>query len=278
MKKNICLIFIVVSFFFLSGCGSDQYAIEQQYWKAQRRAEKIFNNPDASPPRELAKVVSLFQNFSKRNSTDKLAIEADFNIARLYLVKDEYELARTQLKAIMNKYVKSDAVCAEATFMVGNSYEMEDNWAAALGQYKKIIRDYPLTVRGLSVPVYIAQHYKVKYQPDKMIAAYQEAIAHYRQLSDKYPATPLAFNVDLLVANCYSAIKEWHSAIDTLNSIITKYKGKIKMDAIFLNMALIYNKELKDNKSAKEILNKLIQDYPDSRIIPAAKKLLKEIK
>jgi TolA-binding protein len=275
MRKISTIIFICLVLF-LSGCGNDQYAIEKQYWQAQRRAEKIFKNPSATPPNELAKVVGIFRNFAKKHEKNILATEAEFNIARLYIVKEEYEKARTQLRSIINEYKKSENICAEAAFLLGNSYEIENKWHLALAQYKKIMQEYPITFRGLSIPVYIAEHYKIKYEPDKMIAAFQEAIAHYKQLASKYPNTPLALNAETLVAQCYLAIKEWQNAINALNVIIEDYKGKIKVDRILLSVALIYDQQLKNKAKAAETLQKLIQDYPKSRLAKPAAELLKK--
>jgi TolA-binding protein len=261
----------------LAGCGNDQYAIEKQYWQAQKQAEKIFRNPHASPPRELERVINQLNSFSQKYPKSNLAVEADFNIARLYIVKEEYDKARTQLKMLGNKYSIFAGVCSEALFMMGNSYEMQDKWNSALEQYKKIMELYPVTPRGLDIPIYIAQHYKVKYQPDKMIAAFQEAIKHYGALGNKYPNTPLAFRVDTLVAECYIALKDWQNAIATFNTIINNYKSKINVDGVMMDMALLYNRELKDRVKAKETLQRLIKEYPRSRLIKIATALLKEL-
>ena len=270
------IIFICV-FALLAGCGSDQYAIERQYWQVQKQAEKIFKNPHASPPKELERVVKLLSNFGQKHPQTNLAIEAEFTIARLYIVKEEYNKARTQLKTLLSKYTKSETVCSEAIFLIGNSYEIEDKWNLALEQYKKIMQEYPTTLRGLDIPIYIAQHYKIKYQPDKMVVAFQEAINHYKALANRYPNSSLSYRTDTLVAQCYIALKDWNNAIGTFNTILETYKGKVSMDGVLMEMALIYSRELKDKVKAKEVLERLIREYPKSRLIKAATTLLKEL-
>lgn len=276
MKKIVSVIICICVFASLPGCGSDQYIIEKEYWKVQRHAEKIFKNPHASPPRQLERVVKLLNNFIEKYPQNKLSIDADFNIARLYIVKEEYAKARTHLEQLLNKYNKDEGICAEALFLIGNSYQIEDKWALALQEYKKIIQEYPITPRGLDIPIYIAQHYKIKYQPDKMLAAFQEAINHYRTLVNKYPNSPLAYQADNLIAQCYIALKDWQTAINSLNAIIDKYKDKIKIDNILMDMAIIYKKELEDKTKAEETLQRLLKDYPRSRLIKIATALLKE--
>ena len=278
MKKIIAIIICVGALAILAGCGNDQYAIEKQYWQAQKQADKIFKNPNASPPRELERVVKLLTGFSEKHPNTNLAIDADFNIARLYIVKEAYEQSRSQLRIILNKYRANDAICAEALFLSGNAYQIEGKWNLALEQYKKILQEYPKTGRGIDIPIYIAQYYKIKYQPDKMIAAYQEAIAHYQALAAKYPDSLLAYSADMLATQCFIALKDWQNAINSFNAMLEKYKAaKVNKDNLLMSIALLYAKELKDQAMAKQTLERLLNEYPKSRLIKTATELLKEM-
>ena len=275
MSRAIKTIFFLGIFLVICGCSHDQYAVERDYWKVKKQVDAIFKNPEAVPPNELERVVGQLNKFVEQNPKNVLALEAEFTIARIYLVKDEFEQSRKQLKSIMAKYAKSPVICSEALFMIGNTFQAQDNWQSALEQYKKVINDYPLTTRGLETPIYIAQYYKVKFQPDKMLAAFGEAIEHYRALAEKYKDTPLAFKAYTLISSCYSATKDWPNTINTLNTVMEKFKGKVKLDVILLDLALIYKKELKDTVKTKETLERLIREYPDSKFLTAAKTMLK---
>ena len=175
----------------------------------------------------------------------------------------------------MAKYVKSEVICSEALFMIGNTFQTQDRWGSALEQYKKVINDYPMTTRGLETPIYIAQYYKVKFQPEKMLSAFGEAIEHYRALANKYPDSPTALKAYTLISSCYRATKDWPNTINTLNTLMEKFKGKVNFDLILLDMALIYKKELKDPVKVKETVERMIKEYPDSKFLTAAKTLLK---
>lgn len=278
MKKVIYI--IIVSFLVtsvLAGCGRDDYAVEKLYWKTQKQAEKIYKNPHASPPKQLERVVNELNKFIERYPDNRLAVDAEFSIANLYIVKEEYVKGRAQLEKIIKKHTKFRGIIAQALFLIGNSYEIQDKWVLALSQYNKIMQDYPLTMKGLEIPVYIAQHYKIKYQPDKMVTAYQSAIGHYKALANKYPGSPLALNTESLAARCYIEIKDWQGAINTYENMLTNYKGKVNLDSILFTMAGIYSLELKDNAKAKMLLEQLIKDYPKSNLKKTASSLLKEI-
>lgn len=262
---------------FISGCGPDQYTIEREFWFAQKKAEKIFANPHASPPNQLAQAIKTLSEFAAKYPENILAVSADFIISRLYIAKEEYESARMHLRAVLDKYKNSDAISSEITFFIGKSYELQDKWSLALEQYKKIIRDYPVTLRGLDSPVYIAQYYKEKYEPDKMLAAFQEAIKHYRQLSSKYPGTPLAFNALNLAARAHMSIKEWQGAVSTFDEIIENYKDKINVSGQMFDQVMIYSQELKNKAKALEVLQSIITLYPGTKISQQAEKVKKEL-
>ena len=267
----------MISAVMLGGCGNDQYAIEKRYWQVKKQSEKVFNNPHATPPNELEKVVNGFNALVQQFPKTKVALESEFTIARLYLVTQEYEKARTQLRMIVNKYSKVAAVCSEAVFLVGNSFQLQDKWALALEQYKKIMQEYPATLKGLDVPIYIAQYYKIKYQPEKMMEAFKFAIAHYTTLANKYANTPLAFIVNKLSAQCSVAMKDWQGALVTYRAMIQNYQGKVEMSDCLMDMALIYYRELKDKSNAKVSLEALIKDYPKSKFVKAARAFLAEM-
>jgi len=276
MKKIIVpLIFIVIAAL-VTGCGEDQYAMERKYWQMQKQAEKIFKNPKASPPNELMRVVQLFTDFANKRPNSSLAVDADFTIARLYMVKENYDSARAKLKRMLDKYSKYESICSEALFMMGNAYELEGKWNLALEQYQRIIREYPATRRGIDIPIYIAEYYRAKYQPEKMIAAIQEAIVHYRTLAIRFPDSPVGLTASTLVGECFLALKDWQAAVETFENVVNTYKDKAVVDSILLNMALIYQRELKNEAKAKEILERLIKEYPKSALAKKATALLSE--
>jgi len=273
MKKIVSLLVLGCLLLILNGCGQDQYLIEKDYWQVRKQAESIFRNPPGSPPNELERVINQLNKFIQKYPKNILALQAEFNIAGLYIVKQEYDKARQHLNSMISKYNQPE-IRSESVFLIGNSYQLQDRWEQALEQYKKIIAEYPLTIRGLDIPVYIAQYYKSKFQPDKMMNAFQEAIAHYSSLAEKYPGSPLAFKSYTLISSCYGAMKNWEEAVKALNTLVEKFKGKVDTDVVLMDIALIYKRELKDTAKAKEALEKLIKEYPKSRLVKTARTLL----
>lgn len=275
--KKIVIFTIISTLLILAGCVNDDYSIEKRYYAIQKQAAAIFKNPEVAPKKELDRSVNALNGFIRKYPKNNLSLEAEFTIARLYIIKKEYEKARTYLNSMLAKYSSSEAVCSEILFLKGNSYEIQDRWDAANIEYQKVIQQYPLTLRGLSTPIYVAQHYKIKYAPDMMNASYQQAIAHYNTLINKYPDSKLNFMLHQLIAQSYAEIKDWQGAANTLSSMLAIYKGKVSLEAIMLNLAGLYSQKLKDNNKAIEILKTLLVEYPKGRAADQARKFLKEL-
>lgn len=261
----------------LAGCANDDYAIEKRYWQIKKQAEKILNNPEATPPNELEKAVSALNKFSEKYPKSSLGIDAEFNIANLYILKKNYDLGRQQLNKIIQKYSRSKELSAQALFLIGNTYELQENWPSALEQYRKIMQSYSETIRGLEVPIYIAQRYKTKFEPDKMISAYQEAINYYRSIATRHPITPLSFNMDMLIVQCYSEIKDWSRAVGTLNTMLATYNGKVSFEEILIALANIHSQKLNNPAKAIEILQVLLKEYPTGKYVNPAKDMIRRL-
>jgi len=276
MNKILAMIISVNLCLLLSGCSQDQYAIERQYYWAKKQAEIILTNPHATPPAQLQKSIDSFNKFIIDYPKSNMAVNAQFNIAGLYMATENYEKSRAQLDNVITIYKRFPFICAQAVFLKGNVYEAQNLWDQALEQYNEIISQYPLTSTGFKTPIYIAQHYKAKFQPDEMVEAYRSAIVHYKALGIKYPGTPAGLHADLLAIECYGELKDWNSVVVGFNAILKDYKGKARMDEVLINLAVVYAHELNDKLKAVAALKELIREYPTSKFVPTAQAFLKE--
>jgi TolA-binding protein len=260
----------------LVSCGQDQYSIEREYYQAKKQVQIILNDPHATPPDQLQNTVDTLNDFIHQHPKSNLALEAQFNIAKLYIATQAYEKGRSQLNKIIQTYSKFRSVCAEAFILKGNSYEAQNRWDMALGEYNHVIESYPLTEKGLEAPIYIAMHYKTKYQPDEMTQAFRQAIKHYDSLAESHPMTPLALHLNILTAQCYADLEDWNNVIAAFNAMLRKYKGKARLDEILIDLAMVYDQKLHDKVKTKETLEKLLQDYPTSQFRPLVQSMLKK--
>jgi TolA-binding protein len=277
MNSRLLLIIPMLCLLLTSCSSRDEYAVERAYYQLQKQAAEVLANPEATPPMELERVVGELRSFVTRYPGTKASIDAQFSIARLYVATKNFPKAHEELTSIYTIYAKSEAISAEAVYMRGLAYEVEGDWDAALKQFRVLSGTYPETLRGLEAPFHIAMWYKQKYQPDKMMQALREAVAHYKSLAFTAPRSSLALKNRLLIAQCYAELNEWELAAHTLQGIVDDFKGQVWTDGIMFEIANIYAKQLKDPASAKVYLNRITKEFPGGRASNAARAMLAQL-
>lgn len=105
----------------------------------------------------------------------------------------------------------------------------------------------------------------------------QKARELFGRFLEQYPKHQLAVNARYWLGETYYAEKKFEQAILEYQQVIKDYPGKEKIPAAMLKQALAFH-ELGDNKSARYILKKLVEDFPLADEAALAKEKLKEIK
>jgi tol-pal system protein YbgF len=102
-----------------------------------------------------------------------------------------------------------------------------------------------------------------------------------RELLTKFveqnPKNDLAANAHYWTGESYYSEKAYDQAVLEYEKVIKNYPGKEKVPAAMLKQALAF-KALGDKKSAKYVLNKLIESYPRTAEAASAKKNLKQMR
>ena len=99
----------------------------------------------------------------------------------------------------------------------------------------------------------------------------------FTKFLEQNPKHELAVNAHYWIGETYYSEKNYESAILSYQDVIKNYPGKEKVVAAMLKQAMAFN-EIKDAKSAKFVLKKLVEGFPKSEEAKKAKELLKEIK
>jgi len=97
------------------------------------------------------------------------------------------------------------------------------------------------------------------------------------KFNETYPGHKLAPNVRYWIGETWYIEKNYEQAVLEFQRVIKEYPGKEKVSAAMLKQAMAF-KELGDSKSAKFVLKELIEKFPLSEEIPAAKELLGKTK
>lgn len=99
----------------------------------------------------------------------------------------------------------------------------------------------------------------------------------FTKFLEQNPKHELAANAHYWIGETHYSEKNYESAILSYQDVIKNYPGKEKVVAAMLKQAMAFE-EIKDSKSAKYVLKKLIEGFPKSEEAKKAKEMLKEIK
>lgn len=99
----------------------------------------------------------------------------------------------------------------------------------------------------------------------------------FTKFLEQNPKHELAANAHYWIGETHYSEKNYESAILSYQDVIKNYPGKDKVVAAMLKQAMAFE-EIKDSKSAKYVLKKLVEGFPKSEEAKKAKEMLKEIK
>ncbi|MBF0343140.1 MAG: tol-pal system protein YbgF [Nitrospirae bacterium] len=101
----------------------------------------------------------------------------------------------------------------------------------------------------------------------------KEAREKFNSLLKDYPSNPLAGNSHFWIAETYYKEGSYEDAILSYDVVVKKYPGNSKIPAAKLKQAQAFI-EIKDPRTAKTILQQLIEEFPKSTEADIAKKTL----
>jgi len=99
----------------------------------------------------------------------------------------------------------------------------------------------------------------------------------FNRFLEQNPNHELAANAHYWIGETFYSEKNFEAAILSYQEVIKSYPGKDKVVAAMLKQAMSFN-EIKDSKSARYVLKKLVEGFPKSEEAKKAKVLLSEIK
>jgi tol-pal system protein YbgF len=99
----------------------------------------------------------------------------------------------------------------------------------------------------------------------------------FTKFLDQYPQHDLAANAQYWIGETFYNEKGYEPAILAYQEVIKRYPTKDKVPAAMLKQAMSF-KAIKDTKSAKYVLKKLVEGFPKSDEAKNAKEVLREIR
>lgn len=194
--------------------------------------------------------VDAYTAFLRRSPTDSLAARAQLEKARSYIATEEYPLAAVELQILRQEYPNSELV-EEALFEEARSHLLQ------VGGVQRDVtpaREARVLFRGF------LQTYPASTRADA-------ARAHLVEISDVLALKQLG------VVEVYSQLHKPDAMAVTLDRLIaeepeTKHRDRILMDRARLAL------RQSDAPRAREVLEMLLRERPDSKLAPEARSLL----
>lgn len=102
---------------------------------------------------------------------------------------------------------------------------------------------------------------------------YPQAINDFRQFLQTYPASPLASEVQYWLGESYYVVRDYAAAKESFIDLGLRYPSSERLPDALLKLGYIYEM-LGDTSREQEVLQKLLQVYPDTQAAGLAKQRL----
>ncbi|MDE2009764.1 MAG: tetratricopeptide repeat protein [Candidatus Omnitrophica bacterium] len=269
MKKLIIrlLIVLVAVYVLLSLLDfKGEYSAERSLWHINQQMNLLEQEPEAVPDFTFEQIIRRYRDFIKAYSHSPLVPQAYMWIAKVDLVRKNYDAARKVYAEIPAAFPHDPQHIAEAMAAIGETYEVQKDWPQAQEQYQKTIRLYPTTVVGLKLPLYIASRQAQNDPADKSeafgraITQYKNVLEHSRDKEIRTAALKLMVSADL-------ARQDWPQVVKYCREMLMADADERSLrEAIYvINVAAIVH--MKNYDLPVEIYKEFMKKYPQHPMI-----------
>jgi len=253
-------ILIAAIFFYLKNYTSKDYLVEKFAVKAQAMLQKIDLTKATEP--EVSSVIAAFEKAIEVSPLAGRAGKLHFNIARIYVERKEYAKAIEEMRKVIRNFSRNRKLASEAHFQIGRIYEVQDRWPEAVAAYEEIYDNYSLSQRGIYVPLYIAERFKMMGQDEQAAQYYEKALKHYEKLIAELGNITQAAILVNYVALTYGSQDLWDKAVEKWEELLEKYKQSPLVEPTLMTLGEVYATRLNNNDKAIECFSQVIDRFP----------------
>lgn len=160
-------------------------------------------------------------------------------------------------------------VAARAKLQIGDEYAGHlEEYEKAIELYEEMIRDYPNTEWERKAMLHIGMTYQAQHKYNKAIKIYKSCVKKYLNLDAQ-----VALEAKEWISYCEKRIKEEAKSlqeIGKLEKIIVKNPGSREAVQAQYQIGDIYSAEVNDYEQAIIAYQKVINNYPDSKLVISA--------
>ena len=234
---------------------------------------------------DLDKAISLLEDLINFPMIDKkVQSQAKISLGDFNLIKGE-RWESTLLYSQVDKLYKDDALGHEARFKNAKlSYFFGDfEWAKAQFNVLKASTSKLISNDAIDMDVFIMENTGMDSTTDALayyaqaeLLVFQnrfpEAFVKLDSLRQAFPDHTIEDDIYYLKAQVFRKLRQYDKAIEAYDKITVNYKEGIRADNALFEMAALYEGPLKDKEKAKELYEKLFNDFSGSTLAVEARK------
>lgn len=256
-----------------------EYTAEKVLWHINQRLEKVSQDPSVVPQATFEGLVKDYESFIQRFPKPRLVRIAFLLSGRAFVLKKDYAKARERYEEIVSKFSAEPEVAVEAVMEIAQSYYLQKDEENLINTYERITQQYPLTARGLRVPLMEAQYYAQTNQGEKAQGAFDKAISYYKKMTLDNKGLPVEFDIFKILANCYLAQNKAEEAIKIYGDLLlrfapTKEFSAQKAEFLVKSINTISVAKLKKFDLPVSIYQGFLEEYPSHPLTPILKKMV----
>jgi outer membrane protein assembly factor BamD len=222
---------------------------------------------------------------------EKFDAEKAFTAANEQFEKKDYEKARAAFLEVKSRDM-SKKFAPLAQLKIADAYVKEDEPELAVSEYRKFLEAYPDHQYASYAQYQIAMVYFNQIEgPERGYSGAAKAREEFEQLKKMFPRNPYNDVIDLRIEKCRNTIADYEFLVGefyykkgSFNAAIKRFEGLLKKYPDYKGQAdvLFYTgisyKNLGQKDKASEYLTRLIDKYPNNKLVKDAKKELATIR
>ncbi len=233
--------------------------------KADRIAEFLTNMSDGTMDYFYEPMLLEFDAFYTKYPAYGRMDEIDLALGRIYAAHGLATSSVFQYNKISAVYPNSN-LRPQARMLAADVYETNlSKYDDAMSAYQSVVNDFPSSAQAKIAYTKIAKLAEKQKQ-------YSLAADAYKTLVEKYPKTDDAFTAFMDKAELQrNKMSDYAGAIETLSAAATMFKGDAAKGIKALSQAAeISEKNLRDYEQQVKLLDRIVEEYPDSVQAPAS--------
>ena len=204
-----------------------------------------------------------YERISESYPETKSAATADVALALLDIGDGRHEKARERLTSVIERFGDEESIAATAKQHRAASYEIEGRWDSAIAEYSALAAEFPTTMYGLAAPLRIVNIYDGMGETAAGATALDEAVMSYERVIRDFGGTPAEMAARNYMIQTRVRQEAWSDAASLLSETASRFPEAQAAAGMLMQAADIYVEELSRPDLARELLQAVVERYPE---------------